>query len=946
MDEIAHSSYLDFTSYGTIASTTGTTVEAAFGITSSHIVTGGGDRVVVGLMVNRASDPTGLLGDDWGTRQQTLASLESSGTLWSTYGGNTTDYATVLTYLTLNGYAAIGDATGSDGYVSSAESRTIWVDLTADQFASLFGTSLMRGQSPDYGDFYYWNGNLSLPTAISSSVAAMWPDLSQDAAVEDLVSTPVTLHENAQSQGNDSSQAANLYPDAIADLYNFPLDGSAYATGTIALNEIGIGSALGSSVTQTFQELLDTYRARTGVTTSGSYYVQGEINQSYSGDAGGERSLDVGVVTSIVPNSTLGLYVGSGETVFTAYQAAIWDLARNPQALTSSWSDGMSMNPASPFYAAYAEIFVDAALRGVSVFTDSYDGGSGNETANGITGMFVGNMSPYNMVVGGTSLSSNLAAANDYTLVDTVVAATSGDLTTIWGLVRGGLRQWGATATEQTSFIETVWNQYYVTRHPDGTLSMPYSYLENSATTGGVDTTQPTPSYQIDFGLLPTSVNPGGGTGRGIPDVSALSQGNTFYLTPDANMEGVVTSGGTSAATPFWASLATQINFIFADQGLPNLGYSNDLYYTAAAIAPASFNDITVGNNVSSYIMGGDYHVGSQTLTPTGLGYAAGAGYDLTTGLGTPNGVLLSRALTTIAHSEMYFSLTPVLSESGSVWTTGAAESLLFQSSVETGESWSLSIGGSTASFSGVAGQSFAWTAALAQQSLQSDFSASLVTMFDGYSQGAVHQTTVAGGASVGITIGGSAATAYQAAMTSDYGFTQFLATDGAVEVARAVAYATTAGGADDQDVVVRLRQNGINDISIMFYKVDNFAGTIGGLAPGQAGYAAAAATRAYVTQDGLASIEAGGYGAFSQTEITGVDAGDHIAMRLTSNGQTYWAFAAANEVVNGEHVAHLWSYGLNTWGWEDLYGGGDRDYNDLIVQLDFTSTAGAGLLV
>ena len=46
---------------------------------------------------------------------------------------------------------------------------------------------------------------------------------------------------------------------------------------------------------------------------------------------------------------------------------------------------------------------------------------------------------------------------------------------------------------------------------------------------------------------------------------------------------------------------------------------------------------------------------------------------------------------------------------------------------------------------------------------------------------------------------------------------------------------------------------------------------------------------------------------------------------------------------MNGQPVGHLWNYGLNTWGWEDTYGGGDRDYNDLIVQLDFTSAAGHG---
>ena len=41
-------------------------------------------------------------------------------------------------------------------------------------------------------------------------------------------------------------------------------------------------------------------------------------------------------------------------------------------------------------------------------------------------------------------------------------------------------------------------------------------------------------------------------------------------------------------------------------------------------------------------------------MTPTGYGYAAGPGYDLTTGLGTPNGVLLARAMTAIAHAQMW----------------------------------------------------------------------------------------------------------------------------------------------------------------------------------------------------------------------------------------------------------------------------------------------------
>ncbi len=44
---------------------------------------------------------------------------------------------------------------------------------------------------------------------------------------------------------------------------------------------------------------------------------------------------------------------------------------------------------------------------------------------------------------------------------------------------------------------------------------------------------------------------------------------------------------------------------------------------------------------------------------------------------------------------------------------------------------------------------------------------------------------------------------------------------------------------------------------------------------------------------------------------------------------------------LNGEHVAHLWNYGDNTWGWEGNYKGDDFDYNDLVVQIDFTSDHG-----
>lgn len=166
-------------------------------------------------------------------------------------------------------------------------------------------------------------------------------------------------------------------------------------------------------------------------------------------------------------------------------------------------------------------------------------------------------------------------------------------------------------------------------------------------------------------------------------------------------------------------------------------------------------------------------------------------------------------------------------------------------------------------------------------------------------------------------------------------------------DVARPVAIAATAGGHDDQDVIVRMRQNGIDTLKLEIYRVDDLNGPIGGLAPGQAGYAAAATARAYHTETGTNFLAAPGYGQFEQVQIKDVDQGDILAMRLidVTNGHAYWAFAGANESSGGSNVTHLWGYGLNTWSWEDGFGGGDHDFNDLVVQLDFTSAAASAYI-
>jgi hypothetical protein len=236
----------------------------------------------------------------------------------------------------------------------------------------------------------------------------------------------------------------------------------------------------------------------------------------------------------------------------------------------------------------------------------------------------------------------------------------------------------------------------------------------------------------------------------------------------------------------------------------------------------------------------------------------------------------------------------------------------------------------------------------MAEQSLQPDFDPNLVVLFDKQAQGAVAQAHLSSGEALAVSINTSPAEAIQAGLSSPFGFADFLSGDAAVRAARPVAVAETADGHNDQTAIVRLRQDGQDNLSLTFYRVDDLNGTINGLHPGDAGYQAAVQSRAYQLTSGGASVAGPGYGGYEQTGLSHVNAGDLVVMQLTNttHGDVYSAFAQANETVNGQPVGHLWNYGLNTWGWEDTRGGGDHDYNDLVVGIDFTSASGHGWLV
>jgi subtilase family serine protease len=84
--------------------------------------------------------------------------------------------------------------------------------------------------------------------------------------------------------------------------------------------------------------------------------------------------------------------------------------------------------------------------------------------------------------------------------------------------------------------------------------------------------------------------------------------------------------GGTSAAAPTWASVVALADASPYCAGRSPIGFVNPVLYGLPA---ADFNDVTSGDNGWGGV----------------AGFAAGAGYDLATGLGSPRGALLVPAL-------------------------------------------------------------------------------------------------------------------------------------------------------------------------------------------------------------------------------------------------------------------------------------------------------------
>ena len=235
----------------------------------------------------------------------------------------------------------------------------------------------------------------------------------------------------------------------------------------------------------------------------------------------------------------------------------------------------------------------------------------------------------------------------------------------------------GATADTVSSALEYIPEDAWNDTVAGGTLS---------ASGGGASIFFAKPSWQTGTGVPPDGK-------RDVPDLSIAASPNhdgylmcseddstTGGLQPScvagfrnaAGVNGAFTVvGGTSVAAPTFSAILALIN---QSLGSPGLGNVNPKLYQFASSNPSAFHDVTSGNN--------DVPCTSPTINcPAGttqIGFSAGTGYNLVTGLGSVDagkladawGATTSSSDFTLASTAASFAVTPGASVNATVNVT------------------------------------------------------------------------------------------------------------------------------------------------------------------------------------------------------------------------------------------------------------------------------------
>lgn len=378
-----------------------------------------------------------------------------------------------------------------------------------------------------------------------------------------------------------STGAHTLGPDDLATIYDF----SALINNGID----GTGQTLVVAGESNFQSSdLELFRSQYNLPPQNVQLVL-VPNLSVPGlnSAEGETILDLQMVGSVARNATI-LYVYTTN----AYNAVMYAIDQNlAPVINASFHIGCDASETMSELNSYQSLAQQGNTEGITWVNSSGDIGAAGCDNNGeavatrgLATRFPGDI-PEVTAVGGTTF--NEGSGNYW--------STSNDS-------HGG---------SALSYIpEVVWNDT--------------SSTAIAASTGGASSFFAKPAWQ---------------TGPGVPDDGHRDQPDVAFAASTkhdsfvAIFNGAITyAGATSGSAPMFSGMLVLLNQYLVANGVQKkvgLGNANTMLYSLAQSAPAAFHDITSGNNIVPCSAGSPDCVNGQ------MGYSAGPGYDLCTGLGS-----------------------------------------------------------------------------------------------------------------------------------------------------------------------------------------------------------------------------------------------------------------------------------------------------------------------
>ncbi|HEX5402722.1 MAG TPA: protease pro-enzyme activation domain-containing protein [Pseudonocardiaceae bacterium] len=366
-----------------------------------------------------------------------------------------------------------------------------------------------------------------------------------------------------------------------------------------------------------YQDCFSTHASVTTVKVDGGATAPVTHQPDVNGNEEGfETVLDVDAVVGMAPGASVIMYQGpddaTDQEALDTYQQMVNTDA--VQVISTSWGGcELAIEDEDPgFLTGMSTIMSAAAAQGQSVLASSGDSGStacdpfGTDAENAALSVSVPASLPTVTAVGGTSMigASAPALATWNTPIDNPLGLPEG--------ATGG----GVSADSQLSGAGN---------YQSGVQGAGYSDVCTAAA---------------------------GATCRQVPDVSALADLGEGYLVafdhdaPDINID-FFTAGGTSLSAPLWAAITALADASTGCAANGPAGLLNPALYAN----PTAMVDVTTGNNVLD-----------GTTNISGL-YVTGAGYDLTTGLGSPKAPNVVEAVCntpTTAAGSSYVPVSPV----------------------------------------------------------------------------------------------------------------------------------------------------------------------------------------------------------------------------------------------------------------------------------------------